>query len=235
MARIAQISIRFEHLAISEARFRELGPEIDQVAAEVARRIYGDGVTLDVYVEAGSLFTRLTIIGGLLLGTYHSVAEYKDFKAGLVELTEDAAKFGEQVHKEISKLTGGAKADSVKNRKVTPSKILKVIEELDTYEKESVRYTEPAAHIRLRKIVRDIQAIERDLTPEELKRFSDRVEEYGLRPIAELPKRRRERRKGEEPVAERERAGKSLADGSQERKRRTVLRYHNRFPLGKRP
>jgi hypothetical protein len=230
MARIAQISIRFEHLAVSEAHFRELGLEIEHAAAEVATRIYGQGVTLDVYVEAGSLFARLTIIGGLLLGTYHSVAEYKDFKEGLVLLSEDAVKFGEGIYSEVSKLTGGAKADSVRNRKMTPSKILKIIEDLDTLQK-SKNLSQRTFHERLEKIVREIRVVGRDLTPEESKRFSDHLEDRGLRALTQLPKPKRER-KGEEPGAERERPVRLREGGAG--KRRPVLRYHHRFKLGER-
>ena len=235
MARIAQISIRFQHLAVSEARFQELGPEIDRAAAEVARRIYGEGVTLDVYVEAGSLFTRLTIIGGLLLGTYHAVAEYKDFREGLSLLTEQAEHFGEQISGELSKLTGGAKADSVRNRKMTPSKILKVIEDLENLKKANPTLSQRAFHDRLEKIVRDIRAIERDLTPEDAKRFSDQLEQQGLRALTELPKPKRKGGEEEEPTADREREVGLRSDKAGRRERRTVLRYHNRFQIGEGP
>jgi hypothetical protein len=242
MARLAQISIRFEHVAISQARFEELGHEIDRAAAEVARRIYGDDVVeLDVYVQAGSLFLRLTVIGGLLLGTYHAVAEYKDFRESLSLLSEDAGHFGEQISKEVSKLMGGAKADSVRSRKMTPSKILKVIEELETVQKAGETLPENVVHDRVEKIIRDIRAIERDLTPEESKRFSGQLEERGLRVLTEVPKRKPATGEEEEPAAdrERERVLRDESVGKRERRpagageKRLVLRYHNRFRVGK--
>jgi hypothetical protein len=66
VARLAQTSIRFKRLDISERRFRELGPQIDHVAEGVTREIYGRNVEVDVVLEAGSLLVQITLTGGLL-------------------------------------------------------------------------------------------------------------------------------------------------------------------------
>jgi hypothetical protein len=68
MARLAQTSIRFRDFEIDEERLNQLGNQIDRVAASVAREIYGEGVEVDVVLEAGSLLIRTTVIAGLLWG-----------------------------------------------------------------------------------------------------------------------------------------------------------------------
>jgi hypothetical protein len=110
MARLAQTSIRFRDFEIDEERLNQLGNQIDRVAASVAREIYGEGVEVDVVLEAGSLLIRTTVIAGLLWGGYDAISKYPDFKDGVGQLVEDAHHYGSAVYNEVLKLTGGKKA-----------------------------------------------------------------------------------------------------------------------------
>lgn len=233
MAKIAQTSIRFRRFEITEGRFRELGPTMDKAAADVARRIYRETVTIDVYLEAGSLIVRITVIGGLLLGTYHSVAEYKDFKAGIVELIKDAEKYGTAIYQEVLKLTRASKADSVVKRKMTPGKILRVIEKLERLQEVRNELPRRSMQQQLEEIARDVKAIERDLEPEETEVLHQQLELRGLPPLAEWPKPAPSKRVEIPPVAVRERQTELIGRPTelQIQEKRIPLRYHNRFPV----
>src|SRR5262249_51497209 len=149
--------------------FRELGPQIDGVAEKVAREIYGPRVEVDVVLEAGSLLVRVTVIGGLLLGGYDAISKYKDFKEGVVLLIEDAHEYGSALYKEVLKLTGEQKADTVVKRDMTPGKIARVIQKLEKLQELEKKVPNRVVQGELQQIARDVQAIERDLEPEERK------------------------------------------------------------------
>lgn len=229
MARLAQTSIRFRHYEIGPERFERLSDEIDAVAARIAREIYGPAVEVDVVVEAGSLLVRITVIGGLLLGTYDAISKYPDFKEGLVALAEDAEKYGSVVVHEVLKVTGEKKPDSVAKRDMTPGKLIRVIERLERVKELEKHAPKSAVQEELRQIARDVLSIERDLQPEEVKQIDRLLESRGLPPLEKLPKPLdfedrsaivRKEEYGRGPTAVRE--------------RRQKLRHHNRFVVGER-
>jgi hypothetical protein len=131
MARLAQTSIRFRRFEISERRFQELIPAIDQAAEDTAQRIYGELVTVDVYIEAGSFLVRITLIGGLLLGSYHAVSDSNDFKKEIVELVKHAEDFGSAIYEEVLRITGETQADVIRRRSMTPGKISQAMQRID--------------------------------------------------------------------------------------------------------
>lgn len=225
MARLAQTSIRFKRYEISEAQFTRLTVEIDSVAAQIAREIYGPAVEVDVVVEAASLLVRITVIGGFLLGIYDAVSKYPDFKAGLAALVEDAQKYGSAIVDAVLKVTGQKKPDTVTKRDMTPGKISRVIDQL-----EKVRELESHAPTRvvqekLRRIARDVQAIGRDLEPQEQKQIDEVLESRGLPPLEKLPKPK---------ILEKPRtvAKEQEGQGRPPAVRRKKLRHHRRFVVG---
>jgi hypothetical protein len=226
VARLAQTSIRFTRYEISEAQFTQLTVEIDAAAARIAREIYGPAVEVDVVVEAGSLLVRITVIGGLLLGTYDAISKYPDFKEGVAALVEDAEKYGSAIVDEILKVTGQKKPDSVSKRDMTPGRISRVIEKLEKVRELERRAPKGAVHKeQLRQIARDVQAIGRDLEPQELKKIDEGLESSGLPPLGKLPKPE----VLEEPRAvlkEREKFKRPPALW------RRKLRHHRRFVVG---
>ena len=225
MARLAQTSIRFRRYEISEAQFERLSIEIDAAAARIAREIYGPAVEVDVVVEAGSLLVRITVIGGLLLGTYDAISNYPDFKAGVVALVEDAEKYGSAIVDEVLKVTGQKKPDGVSKRGMTPGRISRVIEKLEQVRELERHAPKRAVQEELREIARDVQAIERDLESQELKQIDELLESRGLPPLEKLPKPK----VVEEPRAVvRVRKAFRGSRGPQRQK----LRHHRRFVVG---
>jgi len=168
MARLAQTSIRFRHYEIDAAQFERLSVEIDAVAARVARQIYGPSVEVDVVVEAGSLLIRITVLGSILWGTYDAISKYPDFKEGLGKLAKDAQEYGSAIVDEVRKVTGQKKPDSVAKRDMTPGRISRVIERLEKVKDLEVHAPKHVVQRELQQISRDVQAIERDLAPQEL-------------------------------------------------------------------
>ncbi len=225
MARLAQTSIRFRSYEISAARFERLSVEIDAVAARVARQIYGPSVEVDVVIEAGSLLIRITVIGSILWGTYDAISKYPDFKGDLGELVKDAQDYGSAIVDEVLKVTGQKKPDSVAKRDMTPGKISRIIEKLERVKELEKHVPKRVIQEELQQISRDVQAIERDLAPQELKQIDEVLESRGLPPLEKLPR----------PVVRedlsaivREREGFARPP----KPRRQKLRHHNRFVVG---
>jgi hypothetical protein len=225
VARLAQTSIRFREYEVGPTEFERLSIEIDAAAARVAREVYGPAVEVDVVVEAGSLLIRVTVIGGLLLGTYDAVSKYKDFKEGVELLVHDAEKYGSAIVNEVVKVTGAKKPDSVAKRDMTPGRINRVIEKLEKMRDLEKHAPKRVLQEHLREVAQDVRAIRRDLEPEELTQVDQVLESRGLPPLEKLPKPDYEDRSA--IVRERFGLGRGPA-----RERRQKLRHHNRFVVG---
>ncbi len=199
------------------------------MAGQVAVRIYGPQVEVDVVVEAGSLLVRITVIGSLLWGGYDAVSKYPDFKHGMHQLVEDAQKYGSAIVNEVVKVTGHAKPASITKRDMTPGRISRVIEKLERVKELEKHAPRRVVQEELHQITRDVQAIEKDLDPEELKQVDRVLESRGLPPLEKLPKPE----VYEEPAAIlRER--KALERERPQAVRREKLRHHRRFVAGER-
>lgn len=90
MTQLAQAYIHLKPYTASEQRVRSLGRYAKRVAIRAAAEIYGGDVEIEVQIEEGSLITRVTVAGSILLGVYGFVANYKGFKEGVVEMCNDA-------------------------------------------------------------------------------------------------------------------------------------------------
>jgi hypothetical protein len=225
MARLAQTSIRFRRYEIGVERFERLSVEIDAVAARVARQIYGPSVEVDIVIVAGSLLITITVLGGILWGTYDAISKYPDFTDGLGKLVKDAKEYGSAIVEEVLKVTGQKKPDSVAKRDMTPGKISRIIEKLERVKDLEKHAPKRAVQHELEQISRDVQAIERDLTPEELKQIDGALESRGLSALEKLP--RLVVQEDRNAVA-RERKGSK----GPPLLRRKKLRHHNRFVVG---
>jgi hypothetical protein len=80
VAQLAQSYIHLRPFRISQSNLHELGRTTDRIASEVAQRIYGPGIEVDVRLEEGSLKGWVTAIGTIVFGAYTGIASYKDFK-----------------------------------------------------------------------------------------------------------------------------------------------------------
>jgi hypothetical protein len=228
MARLAQTSIRFRDFEIDEERLNQLGNQIDSISARVAREIYGDGVEVDIVLEAGSLLIRNTVIGALLLGGYDAISKYPDFKEGVGQLVEDAQHYGSAIYNEVSELMGGKKPDRVVIRDMTPGKIALVIQRLEKLQELEKQAPSQLVQEELQLIAREVQAIERDLKPQERQFVEKQLELKGLLPLHRLPKPSPDHEEARVAIVrEREdRTGRTTSGSGEKRKR---LRYHNHF------
>jgi len=226
MARLAQTSIRFRDFEIDAGRLNELGSQIDDVAAQAAREIYGEGVEVDVVLEAGSLLIRVTVIG-LLLGTYDAISKYPDFKEGVSALVEDARHYGSAIYNEVLKITGERKANSVAKREMTPGKIADVIQRLERLQELEKQAPRQVVQEELHRIVREVRAIERDLQPQERQFVERELQLKGLPPPDQLPKPIPDHKETRLAIL-REREDRIGRAAGEKRKR---LRYHNHFAV----
>lgn len=162
MARLAQASIRFQRYEIEASKFEQFSGEIDFVAAQVTREIYGPSVEVDVVIESGSLLIQITVLGGILWGSYDAISKYPDFNAGLAQLRKDAQKYGSAIVDAVLKVTGQKKPDKVTTRDMTPGKIARVIEKLEKVKELQQHAPTHVIQDELQEIGRDVRAIRRD-------------------------------------------------------------------------
>ena len=108
MTNLAQAYIHLKPYPASERKIRSLGRYATRVAIKAAADIYGGGVEVEVQIEEGSLITRITVAGSLLLGAYSVIADYKGFKESVVEMCDDAREFAVDVCGPFIKKAGRA-------------------------------------------------------------------------------------------------------------------------------
>jgi len=102
----------------------------------MAADIYGGDVEIDVEIEEGSLITRITVVGGLLLGTYSAIADYKGFKDSVIEMCDDAREFAVDVCSPFVRKAGVPKEDVYRfeRRLKTPGKLYRLSKRLEKLE-----------------------------------------------------------------------------------------------------
>ena len=96
MAQLAQGYIHLRPYRV-ETELQALGKSIDEISFEIARRIYGQGIEVDVRLEEGTLRGWITVIGTIALTTYTVIAEYKGFTESVPLLCDKARSFGFEV------------------------------------------------------------------------------------------------------------------------------------------
>ncbi len=112
MTQLAQAYIHLKPYLASEKEVRSLGRYAKRVAIKAAANIYGGDVEIEVQIEEGSLITRVTVAGLLLIGeVYSHVADYKGFKDSVVELCDDAREFAVDVCAPFVKKAGVPEED----------------------------------------------------------------------------------------------------------------------------
>lgn len=193
MAIIAQVSVRLPISPVSQEEFYEIGRQAERLAVEAAQRIYGERpIEIDVYLEEGSVWVRLTVAGGLLLGVYHGVAKYKDFKESVVELKHDATSFGNAIAENLKALAGPKKNEvRVTKRTMTPGRLSLTIDRLEKLNESRGAMSERSFEQQLGKIAQELKAIEKDLTPVEIAKLESSLRFENLPTIGEIKSDRR--------------------------------------------
>ena len=195
MAQLAQVRLVLDLHDLSDERIVALGRLADEIAGQVAADIYGGDVDVDVLIQDGSLLTRITVVGGLLLGLYHGVAEYPDFKVGITALCEDAEKYSNKFADKFLHASGISEDHVVKHNTSakTPGKINRLLNRL---EKTAGKPTSSIIGSELSKAKKDLDSIERDITASEAEHLRTLfefdtlppVEHWSSAPVVVLPR-----------------------------------------------
>jgi hypothetical protein len=136
VTKLAQAYIHLKPYAVSNRKARSLGRYAQRLAVRAAADIYDGGVEIDVQIEEGSLITRITVTGSLLLSAYSGIADYKGFKESVVEMCDDAREFAVDVCSPFVKKAGVPKEDVYRfeRRLKTPGKLYRLSKRLDKLE-----------------------------------------------------------------------------------------------------
>lgn len=195
------------------------------VAYQAARDIYGGGVEVEVVLQDGSLFTKITVVGGLLLGTYHGVASYPDFKDGIVELCEDANKYTDAfVHNFLSaSATPQSKVVKISTSTKTPGKVSRLLKKLERLDQKAKQKTEISEQLATAN--QTLESIARDISKVEIENLKTQLEFNHLPPVKRWPlKPSKTKKQLKAPALQ-----KHFLKAAPARKKR--LLYHNIFTV----
>lgn len=226
MARLAQIRFTLADFEVTELNIESIGRLADEVARHVALEVYGEGVEVDVVLEEGSLLTKIGIIGALILGTYHAVADYPDFKIGVAELVSDADTFSNMFIEQFLSKSGAKKTQVTKLtvNAATPGKINRLVNTLEDLDHQADHLKKSEISPTLEKATRTLNSVTRDLTQIEAQHLRKLLEFKHLPEPMQWPPppTPRPSKKAYAPSEDRIAPKKT-------KKRR--LRYHNRFTV----
>ncbi len=145
--------------------------------------MYGGEVEIEVQIEEGSLITRVTVVGSILLGVYNFVANYKGFKEGVVEMCNDAREFAVDVCDPFINKAGVPKEEVYRfeRRLKVPGKLYRFGKRLEKLEKSVDELSPRDVQKELGELRSEFESIEDLLSSEE---------RHALRPVlkrAKLP------------------------------------------------
>lgn len=129
MTTVAQAYFHIRQVRLNNEEIKKLGELASGLAAEAAADLYPPEFVIEVRLSDGSLKGWITV-GGILLGAYGAIANYKGFKESVSELNSDAKVFGEKVidlFLQKSDLPSG-KVYRRERRTKTPGRIKRLIE-----------------------------------------------------------------------------------------------------------
>lgn len=170
LAELAQAYIHLKPYSVRQKKVRSLGLYAEKVAKHAAIEIYGGGVVVEVELEEGSLITRVTVIGSLLLAASGHVADYKGFKESVVEMCDDAREFAIDVCAPFTKKAGVSKEDVYRfeRRLKTPGKLFSLSRRLEKLERSTGNLSPRDVQKELSNLRSDLEGIAIDLSQQEL-------------------------------------------------------------------
>lgn len=227
MAQLVQITLVLDVAKLTDERIATLGRIADKVAYQAALDIYGGGVEVDVVLQDGSLFAKITVIGALLLGTYHGVASYPDFKDGIAELCEDANKYStEFVHSFLSaSATPHKQVVNIRTNTKTPGKVIRLLKKLEKLDRGVKQIPKTDLNDGLATAKQTLQSITRDISDAEVENLRTQLEFNNLPPVEDWPSHSRKMPKHSKALSPLQYSSKAPAP----QKRR--LLYHNTFSV----
>jgi hypothetical protein len=163
---LAQAYIHLKPYPASDRKVRSLGRYAQKVALKAAADIYGGGVEVDIEIEEGSLITRITVVGGLLLSAYSTIADYKGFKDSVVEMCDDAREFAVDVCNPFVKKAGVPNEDVYRfeRRLKTPGRLYRLSKRLEKLEHSVNELSPRAIQKELASLRAELDAATKDLS-----------------------------------------------------------------------
>jgi hypothetical protein len=170
LAQLAQAYIHLKPYSASDKKLRSLGRYAKRLAQRRAAEIYGRGVIVEIELEEGSLKTRITVVGSILLGTYGGIADYKSFKDSVVEMCSDAKAFSADVCAPFTKKAGVSKGDVYRfeRRLKTPGRLYSLGRDLEKLEKSTAELSPRDVQKELARLRGKLDAIAADLSASEI-------------------------------------------------------------------
>jgi hypothetical protein len=167
VTKLAQAYIHLKPYSASDRKVRSLGRYAQRLAIRKAADIYGGGVEIDVQIEEGSLVTRITVAGSLLLGAYSGIADYKGFKESVVEMCDDAREFAVDVCSPFVKRAGVPEEDVYRfeRRLKTPGKLYRLSKRLEKLEHSVDELSPRDIQRELSSLRAELDAATKDLSP----------------------------------------------------------------------
>jgi hypothetical protein len=189
MAHIAQAYIHLKPYEITARELRTLGAATDEIARTAAREVFQQSVEIDVEIEEGTLWARIGVIGGLIVGGLHLVSEYKDIKEGAHLMCEDARKFGFDVCGQFTKKAKAQPSQIYRTEKrlKTPGRIYRLVARLERLNANIEHMSKRDVRKELEAGARSLRRILEDLNEEEAKAFTKGLKFENLPRPADWP------------------------------------------------
>jgi hypothetical protein len=227
MARLAKIEIAIQSFRVTERTLNSLGPIADEIARAAARQVYDIDVKVDVVLREGSLIVKITVAGSILLGSYHAVAVYPEFKKGIVQLSEDAQIFGAYVADHFVKAIEIPKSQirKIKKSDETPGRIKNLMSRLENLGEQFPNMSVERREREFRRAGHELGLIMKSLGAEERETVLNSLKITNLPPVSDWPKYPEPPR-----IARREEGlliGRETVRDLKPKKKK--LRYHNSF------
>jgi hypothetical protein len=164
MATLAEGYIHLKPYLASRGRLIDVGELSRTAAVEIAQRVYGGNVTLQVRIEEGSAKAWFTVAAGLAT----AIAAYPNLRTGTIALVNDAREFGGYVNTTFLEKSRAKPEQTFRaeRRTKTPGKIARVIKHLDELNETPAK--PERRRLELAMVRLELEAIERDLQQEEI-------------------------------------------------------------------
>lgn len=178
MARLAQIKLVLDVKVLTNEQINEYGRIAVEIAYQAAKEIYRENVKIDVFLEDGSLITKITLYGSLIFASYHGIASYpghqmathSDFMSGIAQLSGDAKHFSDLFVSSFLNKTGVSEEKIIKRTTSaqTPGKIKRLTSTLKVLDSK-MHSTSPAEiNKKLAKARHNLESIASDISDAEI-------------------------------------------------------------------
>ena len=189
MTELAKFYFHVREIELDEKVFGFYGEHLQLSSEKVARNIFEEAETLQIDLKEGSLKGCAIVYGimsTLFGGGYAIVANYPEFKEGLIEICEDAQRFGSDICDDLLHRMGQDRDSVIIRRyKGVPGQVLRAFEETEYLRGERGDMSsaeEQAIHDRLeRRMLRLDRALENEADRELfLPRLFERTQSLSL-------------------------------------------------------